>query len=127
MLKKYLKNGPFSHVYTIIIVLVSFVIFNIEDLNEIKVFLKNMFGMNNLEFVNFETIYHLKNYAILLCIAIICSTPMIKNVFNKLNSSNNKMKWISNTVEIIGIMILLVMCTASLVSNSYNPFIYFRF
>lgn len=126
ILKRYIKGGLFSHIYTLIIVLVSFVIFNIESVEEINVFLKSMFGFNNLPFVNFETLYHLKNHAVILVVAAICSTPLLKYIFEKINKST-KLKWIANIIEIVFVISVITACTASLVSNSYNPFIYFRF
>jgi len=126
MLKKYIKGGIFSHIYTIIIVLVSFVIFNTESVDEISIFVKSMFGFYKLPFANFETIYHLKNYAVILLVAAICSTPLVKCIFEKINISN-KLKWVAGLLEISFLVLVVTACTASLVSNSYNPFIYFRF
>ena len=45
-LLKYLKNGILSHLYTTLLVLISFVIFNLESINEIGIFIKSMFGFN---------------------------------------------------------------------------------
>ncbi len=126
VLRKHLKNGILSHIYTIVVVLVSFVIFNVESTFEIGIFIKNMFGFGNIQFANFETLYHLKNYAIVILIAIICSTPLLTKCLEKLNNMK-KIKGILSVVEPIVYMMLLIACTASLVSNSYNPFIYFRF
>ncbi|MBQ6992048.1 MAG: MBOAT family protein [Clostridia bacterium] len=125
-LKKYLKNGIISHAYTLIVVICSFVIFNIEKLSEIGIFFKNMLGFGNLEFINFETIYYLKNYIIIILLAIICSTPLIKNIVEKL-SIHKRFKNIFSFIEVSGYICLLLICTSSLISNSFNPFIYFRF
>lgn len=126
ILMKHIKGGVFSHIYTLVIVFVSFVIFNIESVEEINVFLKSMFGFNNLPFANFETVYHLKNYAVILFVGAICSTPLVKYIFEKINKSD-KLKWIAAVLEISFVVLVITACTASLVSNSYNPFIYFRF
>ena len=109
-----------------LVVIISFVIFNIESLEEIYIFIKNMLCLGNLPFANFETIYHLKNYAVILVIAVICSTPFIKKVGERIAKIEN-IRLLLNIIEIQSYVILLVVCTASLVSNSYNPFIYFRF
>jgi len=123
-LLKYLKNGFLSHLYTIVLVLISFVIFNVESLGEIGIFIKSMFGLNGLSFMNFETWYYLKNYIIILVIGIICSTPIIKKGLDKLAESKIKILTILELVIYIG---LLIICSAALISNSFNPFIYFRF
>ena len=123
-LLKHLRNGLLSHIYTIVLVLISFVIFNVESLNEIGVYMKSMFGLNGLSFINFETLYYLKNYIIIIVIVIICSTPIIKKGLDRLANSKIKVLSILEVMIYIG---LLIICSASLISNSFNPFIYFRF
>ena len=123
-LLKHLKNGFLSHLYTIVLVLISFVIFNVESLSEIIVFIKSMFGLNGLSFMNFETWYYLKNYIVILVIGIICSTPIIKKGLDRLAESKIKILTILELAIYIG---LLIICSAALISNSFNPFIYFRF
>ena len=83
-----------------------------------------MLGMNNLDLVNFEIIYYLKNYLIILVIGVVGATPLIKSVLNKIDNSKNKFVAIIEMVIYIG---LLIVCSSALISNSFNPFIYFRF
>ena len=83
-----------------------------------------MFGLNGLSFMNFETWYYLKNYIVILVIGIICSTPIIKKGLDKLAESKIKVLTLLELVIYIG---LLIICSAALISNSFNPFIYFRF
>ena len=124
-LHKVLKNSFISHIYTLSIVLISFVIFNMPDLNSIVIFLKNMTGFGNLSFINAETIYYLKNYLVLFIIAIIGSTPLVSNIIKKLQ--NTKVKLLINILEPIIYISLLVICTSFLIDESFNPFLYFRF
>jgi len=121
-LGKYLKKGVISHLYTLIIVAVSFVIFNMPDLNSVVDYLKSMIGLNNLQFMNKETIYYLKEYIIIIAISCIAATPVLKVIAKKLQN-----KKITNILEPVCLLTLLIICTASLLSNSFNPFIYFRF
>ena len=123
-LLKHLKNGFFSHLYTILLVLISFVIFSVEDMGQIGIFLKSVFGLNGLDFMNFETWYYLKNYIVILIIGMVCATPVVKNLLNKLADSKNVIVGVLEAVIYIG---LLIICSAALISNSFNPFIYFRF
>jgi len=125
-LGKYLKKGLFSHIYTLVIVVFSFVIFNMPDLNSMVEYFKNLIGINNLQFINKETMYYLKNYITIIIIACIASTPVIKLVSKKCENKKILNK-ILNAFEPVSLMGLLVICTASLVSGSFNPFIYFRF
>lgn len=121
-LLKHLKNGFLSHLYTLIVVLISFVIFNVEQMGEIGVFIKSMLGLNGLDFINFETLYYLKRYIIILVIGAVCATPYFKKLLDKYSD-----KKIVNVIETIVYIGLLIICTAALISSSFNPFIYFRF
>ena len=112
----------FSHIYTIILILIGWVIFAFENLGEIEAYLYAMFNVNN--FVNNETLYYLKNYGLIMILGIICSTLLANKVIDKFNKANNKGFKI---IEVIVYMTIFILCTANLVSDSFNPFLYFRF
>ncbi|MEG0022374.1 MAG: MBOAT family O-acyltransferase [Bacilli bacterium] len=116
------KSKALKYIYTLFFVIISFVIFNCGSLNEIGIYLKNMFGLEGLSFTSVETLYYLKSYGIILIIAIISATPLIKNIFNKL--SKTKLSIVLEPVIYIGLLILV---TAFLIDASFNPFLYFRF
>lgn len=117
---KYLNNTKvFKYIYTIVLVVISFVIFNCETIGDIKIFLSSMFGLNNLPLINTETLYYIRSYLVLLIIAIIASTPLLKVIGNKLK----KLEFLEPVIY-TGIIILV---TAYLVDTSFNPFLYFRF
>jgi alginate O-acetyltransferase complex protein AlgI len=85
-----------------------------------------LFGINGDVLINKETIYYLSNYLGILVIAIIGSTPILKNIIEKLKEKS-KMRKVINLLEPIVIIILLLLSTAYILDNSYNPFLYFRF
>ena len=117
---KYLnKTKVFKYIYTTVLVVISFVIFNCETIGDIKIFLSSMFGFFNLPLVNSETLYYIRSYLVLLIIAIIASTPLLKVIGNKLK----KLEFLEPVIY-IGIIILV---TAYLIDSSFNPFLYFRF
>lgn len=117
---KYLSNTKvLKYIYTIGLVVISFVIFNCENVSDIKIFLSSMFGLNNLPLINTETLYYIRSYLVLLIIAIIASTPLLKVIGNKIK----KLEFLEPVIY-IGIIILV---TAYLVDTSFNPFLYFRF
>ena len=111
-----------DHIYSIIFILIGWVIFAFEDLGKIGMYLQAMFNVNN--FINNETLYYLKNYGVITIIGVICSTMIVKKIFDKLNKSNKRFYTV---IEIIIYMFILIFCTANLVSDSFNPFLYFRF
>ena len=117
--KRLNKTKVFKYIYTIVLVVISFVIFNCETIGDIKIFLSSMFGFSNLPLVNSETLYYIRSYLVLLIIAIIASTPLLKVIGNKLK----KLEFLEPVIY-IGIIILV---TAYLIDSSFNPFLYFRF
>ena len=120
---KYLeKTKIFKYIYTVFFIIISFTIFNSNSLNEIINSLKNMFLLNNIEFINSETIYHIRNYIVILLIGVVASTPLMKNMFNKFKSNK-----LISVLEVLFVFILLIVITAFLIDSSFNPFLYFRF
>ena len=110
----------FRHLYSIFLILVSWVIFAFEDLGKIGEYLKSMFGIGNVALYNNESIYLLKNFFIIILIGIICSVPISK-LLNKLKIKK------THALTSIVYLVIFLLCTASLVSDSFNPFLYFRF
>ena len=123
---KYLeKTKIIKYIYSFIIIVISFLIFNSTTTTEIFNSLKNMFCLNNIPFTNQETIYYLKSYLILLIISFISATPLLKTIINKITTS--KYKIIIDVLEPITYITLLILSTAFLIDESFNPFLYFRF
>ena len=124
ILKKYLKKGFISHIYTFLVILVSFIIFNITDFNQMVIFLKGMIGIA-VPIINQDIIYNLSNYFVILILACIGIGPWWKKLIYKLQKGKEN-KWI-DFVSVSYILILFILSIAKIVSNSFQPFIYFRF
>ena len=64
MLGKWLKKLPdvFRHLYVIVLILVSWAIFALEDLGQLGAYLTAMIGVNGAPLASGETIYHLRNF-----------------------------------------------------------------
>ena len=125
-LKRYLdKTHVLKHIYTLIIVIISFLIFSSNSINEIFISLKNMFLINKIPFTDLKTNYYLKSYFVLFIIGIISITPIFKIIINKIKTT--KFKIVIDILEPIIYLILLILTTAFLIDESYNPFLYFRF
>ncbi len=116
----------FRHIYVLFVVMISFIIFNATDIRQAIYQIKGLFGVNGETIINSYTLYYLKSYLVIFIIAIIGSTPLLKNIIEKLKQ-RSKINKIINLFEPIAIMALLLISTAYLVDNSYNPFLYFRF
>ena len=127
-LGKYISKLPkfLRSVYVLFFIMISFIIFNAESLNDAIYNIKGLFGFNKEVFINNYTIYYLKSYLIVLIISIVGSTPLLKNIVEKLRKNKTINNFI-NVLEPIFLIILLLLVTAYLIDSSYNPFLYFRF
>ena len=127
-LGKVLKNMPavLSHTLVMVVILISFVIFNAADLNEAFSDIAGMFGGAGVPFVTGETLYVLRSYAVVLALGILGSTPFPARIAAKLAGTRGTGR-VMKVVEPIVLIALLLVCTAFLVDGSFNPFLYFRF
>ncbi len=113
-------------IYTLFIVMISFIIFSSDNLSSAFTVIKGLFSFNSLSLYNSFILYYIRSYLVILIIGIILSTSLIKNVIFKLRNKkflNN----IINIIEVIVIFIILLIVTSMLIDSSYNPFLYFRF
>ena len=127
ILKKYLSNASkfMKSIYTLFLVMISFVIFQGDNLSSAFNIIKGLFGLNGELFVNNVTLYYLRGYVLFIVIGVIGVTNYVKNLVIKI--SNGKSKKIINILEPVYLVILLIIVTMYLIDSSYNPFLYFRF
>lgn len=123
-LNKYLEKIPkfFAHIYTLLIVMISFIIFNGNSVTDILQNIGGLFGINNIPFITQESLYYLKSYFIIIIISIIGATPILKQIVN-----NNKIHKIINYIEPIFLLLILIISTSYIIDGSFSPFLYFRF
>lgn len=115
-----------NHIYTLLFIIISFVIFDAVNMGEAFIYIKAMFGLLQVPLVSTEFIYYLKDYAVILLIGLIGATPLVKKVVVKLTEIKG-VKVIVGIFEPIVLVALLILVTAYLVDGSFNPFLYFRF
>ena len=116
----------FSRAYTLLMVVLGFVLFNAVDFTQAWSDITGMFFMNGVPIVNDVTMYYLASYSILLIVGVIGATPLIKNIAVKL-STKPKTRVVTAIIEPVVLFGLLAICVAYLVDGSFNPFLYFRF
>ena len=111
------------HGYVLLIVLISFVIFNAQDLAQAAQDIAGMFGGLGLPLSSDPAVYYLRSYSILLLAGIVGATPLPYKIFLRTTERWPKIAWLLP----VGALALLLICTAYLVDGSFNPFLYFRF
>ncbi len=120
-LKKNLEKLPviLQRAYTLFIVVFGWMLFALEDTAQLKAYLPKMFGFGLK--TGAAAISLVLAYMPLLIIALFASTPYAKQLFLSLKEKPKRI--IAGGLS----MVAILLCTASLVSDSYNPFLYFRF
>ena len=126
LLKPLQKLPVLSHLYTLLLVAVSFVIFDSAGLSEAAAHLGRMFGAGGVPLATGEALYYLGSYAITFIIAVIGATPYPTRWMNRL-SEGPKTGRVLAVAAPVALMALLAVVTAYLVDGSFNPFLYFRF
>ncbi|MDE7055154.1 MAG: MBOAT family protein [Oscillospiraceae bacterium] len=120
-LGKYLEKLPdvLRHAYTMLIVLIGWALFAVEDMGRLGAYFRSLFGGGGL-YAPVDG-YRLRTYLPTLVILAIGSTPLMKRVWDKLGERGQA------ALQPVLVLAALVLCTASLVDAGYNPFLYFRF
>ena len=123
-LLKWLQKIPkvISRIYTLFIVMISFIIFNGEGISTILENIGGLFKFLSIPLITNESMYYLKSYIIVIILGIIGATPICKNIL-----TNEKLKKIVNILEPIYLLLIFIICTSYIVDGSFNPFLYFRF
>lgn len=123
-----LKRIPaiFSHLYLLVVVFFGWAIFRFRQPVLLTAVLGGMFGANGNPLASFEFNTIFLNYMFFLIAAVIATTPLLK-AFGESCSSSLRTARAYNMVQMFVPPLLLLLSTAALVGNSYNPFLYFQF
>ncbi|MFV0518597.1 MAG: MBOAT family O-acyltransferase [Aminipila sp.] len=117
-----------THIYAMFFVVISWVIFAIEDLSVLKVYLKCLLGINEAGFIDNQAIYFINSNIILLIIGMVGCTQIPVKVFGYIKQKYNLGNSILGMVIAnMWMIILFLACFAYIVASTYNPFLYFRF
>ncbi len=115
-----------KHLYTLLLVLVSFVLFDASSVHQAFTRIAAMFGGGQIPWTSVESLYYLRSYAVIFFIALVGATPLPAKLVARLSRSRGG-QVLTGTLEPIALTALLMVSTAFLVDGSFNPFLYFRF
>ena len=121
--KKVLDKLPSAvqHIYTMFIVVIGWGLFYFTDMSKLGTFLGDLFNFGN-GICGEQALNLIFSYLPLIIAAAVASTPLAAKLYAKVQ--NTKYIGFAQTAFVA---IVLILCTASLVNQSYNPFLYFRF
>ena len=110
------------HGYVLLVIAMSFVLFNADSLSQASSDYRALFGFGGLPAVTKVTLYYLRSYAVLFLLGILGATPLPRRIGARITASR------AGTV-LTGLFLaaVLLVCTAYMVDGSFSPFLYFRF
>lgn len=124
-LKELLDKNKFkfiNHIYSLLVITFGWVLFRADTLKTAMQYIKVMIIPQN-RLTNFDISLILNSRNILIIVIAILFSGIIQTIFNKVKTKVFYQKYL----EVISLSLLMFVCIMMLVSNTYNPFIYFRF
>lgn len=119
------KDKILPHLYLIFITLIGFVLFDAASLTEAIRTCGRLFGIGSV-FTNVVSTYYARSYALIIAVAAVLSTPLMKNIYFTVKEHKVSQR-LRTFLEPAACIVILLVSTAYLVDGSYNPFMYFRF
>lgn len=115
-------------IYLLVVIFFSWILFRFSDLSMVWATVRGIFCLNSNGFTDSAIGVTFMNYIYLLLFAVIACTPLYKKIYDRASASQNgTVAAIHNVWIIAGPVLLMFFSFASLVGDSYNPFIYFIF
>lgn len=112
-----------KYIVTMLIVILGWVLFRADSLEQAVGYIRTMFGMTNIGTLTFEYPYFInKKIVFWMIISALGSTPFISNKLKKY--SGNKTFELLSTIFI---SLLFIVAIIFVVNSTYSPFIYFQF
>lgn len=123
VLKKFLDRLPsfVQHIYTLFIIIIGWGLFYFTDVGQLGEFMVDLFNFGN-GICGDQAFNLIMSNLPMLIIAAVASTPLAAMLYTRFE--HTRFMWIPETLYCMGV---LAVSTASLVNQSYNPFLYFRF
>ncbi len=113
------KHSVLGQIYALLVALVGWVIFALNNLSEVGIYLKKMFvwtaGWNSNPHVTMDTFLH---YGLFFVLAVICATNQVEELYRK----HKDRLWMK-----LVLLALFWLCIHRMATAENNPFLYFRF
>ena len=125
-LLKFMEKWPafLRHAYSLIVVLLGWVMFACDDLSMAGSFYKAMFGIG-VQFADSTAIFYLLSNILTFIVLIVGATDIPKRFVMLLKRKFTAIQF--ERLSYVGLVLILCVSFAFLVADSYNPFLYFRF
>lgn len=125
-LLRFLQNDHFlcrffSHLYVLFVIPVTWVLFAIEDVGQLRIYLMRLFpflGQTGVKVNTMDFVECLKDYWLLFAIGILFSTPLPRRIYRYIRH-----KWVGTAA----VAVIFVFSVYYLAISKNNPFLYFNF
>ncbi len=118
---KWLESKKIAgHLYVILLIPVTWMVFAITDMRQLLHYLQNMIGIHLSDVIvgSEQVVRYLKEYGVLFIFCILFSTSCPMDLYRKY-----KQKWYVIAI----IVVIFCLSVYEIMSGSDNPFLYFRF
>lgn len=115
----------FRHMYTLLFVIIAWVFFRADSIEQAVAYVLQMFGKSEL-FVDNYAIQYLNEYKMFLTLAFLCSFRFFKKI-NLCIQKNVVTRAFFVIAEPLVYMCIFAISASYLITGGYNPFIYFNF
>lgn len=126
---------PLQHVYTLIVVMMAWVFFRADNLGDAFAYYQALFGLESvaIDLVIFNRILA-NDFILYFALSILSASGALvwagKHYDSFAAQIRHKQLFVSEFLIVLkhlGIATVLIMCAVYLITNTYNPFIYYRF
>ncbi len=117
---------PVKYLVTMLFVCLGWLVFRAESLGAAADYFKNMLSVGTVT-LDDTFWYYIDNYLVYLIAAAIFALPVAPLVRRKVTALPKFARTVCDCVYAVGLFALFLVAVASIVKNSYNPFIYFNF
>lgn len=114
------------HIYVLLVVMVGWVFFRTETLNDSLNYLHTMFAFQADNKYLLMELFQV-DVIIMMIAGLVFSTPIMLYTINKMNAATPSKQVALEIPFMVALFGLLALSAMGLASGTYNPFIYFRF
>lgn len=116
------KSHWAGHIYTMLFVILGWVLFRSANIGEAVAYMKAMFGIGARGFADGMVLAYLRQKWIYYLAAVIGCAPVFGKLDRKITGS-----WPAGIAYVVGILAVFIISVSFVCNNAYNPFIYFNF
>ena len=121
LLRRLERMPAVGHIYTLLVAVCGWVIFQLDSVSKAVIYWKAMFGFGQAGFSSSRDLFQARSYLVILLVGAVAATPLLRRLYTRLPAR------VQGLLSPALVLLVLVLSTAYLVDATYNPFLYFRF